>query len=243
MARTVWLSLLFAPLLVIGAQAQTLERAPIGVIHKKKPAPQVKFLPGMRHMTIIHAKEPDALGKGAAIGAPSATLAGAPGCHTSSAFKTVMDVVSFVVSAFGGNVSYSSHCGLEKRDIATGVTLGPPPAKTEPHPRWGYMGGQGALMADAAVCLIKDIGNHPGGRIDLHTPTTSGIVHASTEQIVGLESFDPVARKAVFYHVVRACAPMLGCMDATRQTITAQVRSSAPLAGTAATSKAGGRCA
>lgn len=180
----------------------------------------------MHPMDYASAKEPDALGKGRAIGHPNP--AHLPSCSGGGALDSVLKVVSFIVSEFGGHISHHAYCGNEKREIATGVTVSAPAASKEPHPRWGYMGGQGAVMADSAICLMKDIGNAPGHRIVNHTPTTSGLVPSSTEQIVGLESFDPVAKRAVLYHVVRACAPMIGCMDAARQTITAQVRKNVP---------------
>lgn len=188
----------------------------------------VKIVPGMQQIHNTKATEPDALGKGSAIGRPGDDAAHMANCSGGGALDSVLNVVSFIVNQFGGNISHHAYCGNEKREIAAGVTLASPPAAKEPSPKWGYIGGQGDLMADATVCLIKDIGNVQGGRIDHRTPTTGGAVPVSAEQIVGLESFDPAAKKAVFYHVVRACAPMIGCMDAARQQITAQVRSNIP---------------
>lgn len=213
--------------------AGTMSKFVPGQIGMKAAAPvatanPVRLGPAMHVLSNQKAQEPDALGKGQAIGMPGNDAAHMSACTGGGALDTVLGVVSFIINQFGGNISHHAYCGNEKREIAAGVTLSAPPAKSEPNPRWGYIGGQGALMADSAICLIKDIGNAPGGRIDNKTPTTSGAVPVSAEQIVGLESFDPVAKKAVFYHIVRACAPMIGCMDATRQTVTAQVRNNIP---------------
>lgn len=56
-------------------------------------------------------------------------------------------------------------------------------------------------MADAMLCLLKDIVDRPGGRIENFAPVPVGIGKVELRQIVGLSKFDPAAKRAVLYQV------------------------------------------
>lgn len=179
------------------------------------------------------AKQPADLGRGLAKG----SLNGKdpkdfPGCPKSGASKTVRDILDLldtIAGTFGAKVNKAYRCGTYQREIAAGVNLCPPKPPPGQKPHWGYLGGHGDLMADAMLCLLKDLGELPGGKITRHAPASiAGAAGIAIEQTVGLKKFDPAAKRAHLYQQIRVCAPLLGCLDAQRQDIVVQVRESVP---------------
>lgn len=176
--------------------------------------------------------DPGPLGKGVATGSLNGvSWQNYPSCSGSAIpepVQEVLNLLSTIAGAFGASIDPPDYrCGAYAREIGTGVTLGTPPASSV-QPRWGLLGGRGDLMADAMLCLLKDIGDRPGGRIENYAPVPVGIGKVEMRQIVGLSNFDPAAKRAELYQVTRICAPLLGCIDAGRQNIVATVRQSAP---------------
>ena len=184
-------------------------------------------------LLLVPPKDPGPLGKGSAAGSLNGVPWNAyPSCSGSSIPQPVQDVLALlgqIAGAFGAKVAPPDYrCGTYTRELATGVTLGVPPATPGGQPAWGFLGGRGDLMADATLCLLKDIGDRPGGRIENFASVPVGIGKVELRQIVGLSKFDPAAKRAELYQITKICAPLLGCIDAGRQAITATVRESAP---------------
>lgn len=169
-------------------------------------------------------KDPGPLGKGQAKGSLYGKTS-LPACNKGGAANAIFDVLDKVAEWFGGDVNMSAHCGNYEREVAAGVTLGAPSVAK---PAWTYMGGAGDLMADAMLCLAKDIGEAPGGKITRKSSADIGGVGAAIEQTIGLADFNAAEKRAELWQQVRVCAPIIGCFDTERQHITAQVRQSLP---------------
>ncbi len=176
------------------------------------------------------AEKPGPLGRGEAEGSINGKTA-LPACPTGGAPKAVLEVLGLldnIAGTFGASVSKSYYCGAYKREIATGVTLAPPQPPPGKKPTWGQLGGRGDLMADAMLCLMKDIGDLPGGKFTRSVSVPVAVGKVELKQTVGLSKFDAASRRAELYQVTRICVPLLGCLDAQRQNIVATVRESAP---------------
>lgn len=175
--------------------------------------------------------DPGSLGRGLASGSlngvPWSKYPSCSGSGIPEPVQEVLNLLSQIAGALGADVSPPDYrCGNYAREITAGVTLGPPPPN--PNPRWGMLGGRGELMADAMLCLLKDIGDRPGGRLETFAPVPVGIGKVELRQIVGLSKFDPAAKRADLYQITKICAPLLGCIDAGRQNIVVAVRASEP---------------
>ena len=181
---------------------------------------------------VLPASEPGPLGKGD----PEGSLNGVPwnslpNCtgNIPSAVQAGLQLLGSVLAGIGASApTFDRRCGTYKREIASGVTLGAPYGSTTQPPTWSFLGGRGDLMSDSMLCLLKDIGDRPGGRIENHAAVPVGIGKVELRQIVGLSKFDPSAKRAELFQVTKICAPLLGCLDAGRQNIVATVRASTP---------------
>jgi hypothetical protein len=165
---------------------------------------------------------PAAVGYGACGNSGDDTLNGGGGN------PFVVQLINFLLGVLPGSTA-TKFCGVEKYDITTGVAVAPPPPDKLSSAGWSPMiGGQGRTMADATLCMMKDFLALPNARVDHWTQDSDPIIRARTEQIVGLQSFDPNTKTASLYHIIRACAPVIGCIDVARQTITAHEIVNAP---------------
>lgn len=173
--------------------------------------------------------KPGPLGRGQAIGSLNGKHPSFyPDCEK-GAVNEITDILGKIAKWFGGDVKYGAHCGNYERELAAGVTLGAPTPPPGENPNWDHrLGGSGDLMADAMLCLMKDIGEAPGGKIVRNAAVSIGDTGLAIEQTIGLSKFDAVAKRADLYQQVRICAPIIGCFDTQRQTIVAQVRQSEP---------------
>jgi hypothetical protein len=181
---------------------------------------------------LIGCESPASLGpleKGQAVGSLNGKDPnGFPECSKSDGDNAVFDILDKLAEWFGGNIEIDARCGVYERELTAGVTLSAPLPSADKEPNWIYLGGSGDLMADAMLCLIKDIGEAPGGKITRKADTDVGGIGVAVEQTVGLSEFDAAAKRARLYQQVRVCAPIIGCFDTQRQTITAEVKESAP---------------
>jgi hypothetical protein len=174
-------------------------------------------------------KDPGPLGRGSANGSLNGKDPNkSPSCKDPTK-NAIVAVLSKLADWFGGAVSYDAHCGTYERELTAGVTLAAPQPPPGQNPAWPQLGGAGDLMSDAMLCLAKDIGEAPGGKIVRDGAKVGvGGAEIAIEQTVGLAKFDAGKRRAELYHQVRLCAPILGCMDAQRQQIAAEQRKSIP---------------
>jgi PAN domain len=204
------------------------ERTP--VLGARQPGTVTAPPPGSVVVPAVPAVNPGPLGRGQAEGSINGKtkLPSCPPGDRPAAVDKLLAMLDQVAGTFGASASKSYYCGRYKREIATGVTLAPPMTAAGKAPGWGQLGGRGDLMADAMLCLLKDIGNLPGGKLRLAAPVPVAIGKVELKQTVGLSDFNPEMRTAKLYQVTRVCAPLLGCLDAQRQTFTATVRASAP---------------
>jgi hypothetical protein len=185
--------------------------------------PLRKFPPGAQ------GQKPGPLGRGEAQG----SLNGKknpddfPVCQVDGAgeaISKVLDLLKQIFGAFGGTFDMDAWCGRYKREISTGVTLAPPQVPPGIPAKWGLLGGRGKLMAEATMCLLKDIGEKPDGRLLNRASSTVAGRKVEIEQTIGLIHFYPAARTAKLYQNVRIRAPLIGWLDAQRQTFDVTVR-------------------
>ena len=108
-------------------------------------------------------QSPGPLGRGTAVGSLNgkANPDNFPVCEVGGAGKAiseVLDLLETIFGEFGGTFDINAWCGRYKREISTGVTLAPAQVPPGVPAKWGLLGGRGKLMADATMCLLKDIG-------------------------------------------------------------------------------------
>ncbi len=106
-------------------------------------------------------------------------------------------------------------CTTMERELAAGATIYPTGTW------WGGLGSHGDDLANAALCLLKELDVAPR-----HRHAEAG--ETSATQQIGFKSYDPVARTVVGYQMIEMCAPIIGCIGMPPQTFTASVRRSAP---------------
>lgn len=173
----------------------------------------------------LEGKEPGLLGRGQAQGSlKEVELDKLRECGNPSPLnREAMEFLKLFVGKLGGKFELDPACGSFQREVATGVDLwiSPTTGPTD----WDRMGGRGELMANALVCLAHDIGQRPGGAWQRVAQADGGV---KTIQTVGLSKWEPEKRRAELYHQVKVCAPVLGCLDAQRQSIVLEARDSAP---------------
>lgn len=189
--------------------------------------PLRRFPPGAQ------GQKPGPLGRGDAQGSLNGkpNPSGFPVCQIDGAGEAVSKVLTLlkqIFGAFGGTFDMNAWCGRFKREIATGVTLAPPQVPPGVPAKWGLLGGRGKLMAEATMCLLKDIGEKPDGPLVNRASSTVAGRDVEIEQTVGLIHFYPAARTAKLYQNVRIHAPLIGWLDAQRQTFDVTVRESLP---------------
>ncbi len=102
-------------------------------------------------------------------------------------------------------------CDAKTRWLFTGTELLPSHPGT---PSWNGLGGRGRVLADAGLCMLRDLG------ISGPITTTAGSAGTSATQTIGFLSFDPTNKIMKGYRQLRACVPLLGCVDTRTQVFT-----------------------
>ncbi len=130
----------------------------------------------------------------------------------------VLDAVKTLCDLFGaGNcVNQQSSCNSFARQIYTGSVLGA--EGTE----WNARGGSGQLMADAAICTLRELSPKVPGGGPIHSatpPLNIGIGDVIVKQEVGYLDFDRVNARFKGYRKLRVELPVLGAFDAITQDI------------------------
>ncbi|MEZ4359538.1 MAG: VCBS repeat-containing protein [Kofleriaceae bacterium] len=106
-------------------------------------------------------------------------------------------------------------CRRTTRELAAGTSV------YRDHSAWNRFGGHGEQLANAALCLLKDLDQ---GSIPLSGE--AGVVSGS--QRIGFSAYDADTRSVTGYQNVELCAPLLGCLRTPAMTFTATVRKSNP---------------
>lgn len=130
----------------------------------------------------------------------------------------VLEAVNKLCDLFGaGNcVNQTSSCNSFARQIYTGSVLGADGTG------WNARGGSGQLMADAAICTLRELSPKVPGGGPLHTQTSPiniGIGDVVVKQEVGYLDFDRVNGRFKGYRKLRVELPVLGAFDAITQNI------------------------
>lgn len=143
------------------------------------------------------------------------------GSCVSGGFAGVLDSICNL--AFNGVCAERCGCcTTEDTELFAGVTFNPP---TSTPADWPGLGGRGQLAAEAALCLLRDLGETNGGNgVFNHSEVSVGpFGQAKVEQRVALVDFDPVAKTMHGFHSASICAPPFGCVDNQVQNFTASL--------------------
>ncbi|MCC6763892.1 MAG: hypothetical protein IT293_04435 [Deltaproteobacteria bacterium] len=119
-------------------------------------------------------------------------------------------------------LSTSASCGKRAQEIFTGVSLFP--SVTQPA-SWNHFGGRGEIMAQAGLCIAKDLANGP------HTNVAGvdiGIGDVSISQKVAFRAFDVDQRMVSLYQNIDFCVPVFGCLAGVGQDIVVRLAASCP---------------
>lgn len=93
------------------------------------------------------------------------------------------------------------------------VTLKGLSARSKPT-AWNGLGGQGAEMQDAAICLARELAAAP---IAATASFVDAPVDLAIEQSVRFTAFDPTGKRVAGYHSARLKAPLIGDIELVRQ--------------------------
>ncbi len=129
----------------------------------------------------------------------------------------VLEAVKTLCELFGAGscLQQTSSCNSYARQIYTGSVLGVEGQK------WNSRGGSGQLMADAALCTLRELSPKVpgGGPIHSEKPINIGIGDVVVKQEVGYLDFDRVNARFKGYRKLRVELPVLGKFDAITQNI------------------------
>jgi len=114
-------------------------------------------------------------------------------------------------------INQTSSCNSYERQLYTGSTLGPGPKGA----KWNGRGGSGALMADAAVCTLRELSPKVPGGGPVHSSTSLdiGIGDVVVKQEVGYLDFDRTLGRFKGYRKLRIELPVIGKFNAVSQNI------------------------
>jgi hypothetical protein len=151
------------------------------------------------------------LNQGNAVTGPSNT-----DCSNSFVFEAVNTLCELFGS--GSCISQQSSCNSYERELYTGCLL----SKTGTY--WNGRGGSGEPMADASLCIMRELSPKvPGGGPLTSTASIDlGIGTMKIEQEVGYLDFDRVNARFTGYRKMYVELPVLGKFDAVTQNIDLQ---------------------
>src|SRR3990170_3907452 len=114
-------------------------------------------------------------------------------------------------------VTQTSSCNSYGRQLYAGSALGPGPKGAQ----WNGRGGSGSLMADAAVCTLRELSPKVPGGGPIHSSTSLdiGIGDVVVKQEVGYLDFDRTLGRFKGYRKLRIELPVIGKFDAVSQNI------------------------
>lgn len=134
-------------------------------------------------------------------------------------------------------VTQDSSCNSYATQIYAGSNLGS--SQKQASPGWNGRGGSGDLMADAAVCTLRQLSPKLDGPVNSQASLNIGIGDVVVKQQVGYLDFDRINRRFKGYRKLSVELPVIGKFDAITQNIvlqrvhygTGQLYKSTPMAG------------
>lgn len=130
----------------------------------------------------------------------------------------VSDALNFLCDLFGSGacLSQTSSCNSYARQIYTGSVLGKK-AVTQ----WNGRGGSGDLMANAAICTLRELSPKVpgGGPLKSDVSIDIGLGDVKVSQEIGYLEFDRINARFKGYRKVKFTLPVLGTFDAITQNI------------------------
>jgi hypothetical protein len=119
-------------------------------------------------------------------------------------------------------LSTSATCGRRAQEIFTGVTLFP---SVKQPASWNRFGGRGEIMAQAGLCILKDLAN---GAHSNSASVDIGIGKVSIDQEIAFRAFDVDQRAVSIYQNLDFCVPVFGCLSGVGQEILVRLAASCP---------------
>ncbi len=146
----------------------------------------------------------------------------APESCASSALSSVAYICDKLTQYFpgiGGCDFSANHCATGSQEIFTGVDLKPIfMIRGGRLPLWTQMGGRGSLMSQGALCSLRELSISPPVSAKAKASTLLG--NATVKSLVSVTNFNPSDRSATGYHTMKACLPVVGCLDGFQQKFT-----------------------
>jgi hypothetical protein len=152
------------------------------------------------------------------------TLESSPqACASDSTVKKVIDVVEANMPTIDANSS--SSCSVLEKEITLGSRM------NRAHPEFTnwtndsyHLGGEGELVANQVLCLLRDLERSPNRSVTIPGPSADTLFGSlGVEQRVGFLNYTPAQRAVDGYQSTRVCLPLVGCFDAQQQKWSARV--------------------
>lgn len=123
-----------------------------------------------------------------------------------------------------GECTKTESCARVTQELFAGTTL---QAVSEPRSTyWNEFGGRGELMAESALCMLKQLAN--GGVTNEATARLFEVFPVTVKQKLGFLHFDPAGRLMDGYQTVSICLPIVGCFDAKESAFHAVLKQRSP---------------
>lgn len=134
----------------------------------------------------------------------------------SGAFNSILKLCKIVDFLGSGCKITGNTCATSTTELFAGNTI--ELADKNKTKIWTGFGGLGLHYNAAPICLMKQIKELPNGK--LQTEIKGDILPASTQTEIGIISFDPKKPYLQAYHRMKACGPIVGCLDIFTQKFT-----------------------
>lgn len=134
------------------------------------------------------------------------------------------EVCQFAHDLGGGCLQTCDCCRSEQTELFAGVNFEP----TSPPAHWPGLGGRGERAGEAALCLLRDLGNVRGGDGIFNQTEAVDVPPLGEFQVtqrVALEDFNPATKTMHGFQSVSVCVPVFGCINDQVQKFTAELLS------------------
>lgn len=132
-----------------------------------------------------------------------------------SVFSSIQKICQLVDSLGASCKITADQCVSASQEMYTGSAI--ELATPTNHKAWNGFGGMGAPYSLATVCLMRDLADQPDKKISLQATASTLLGDISAKQEIGFLSFDKKTKVFEGYHRLKACGPVVGCLDAYTQ--------------------------
>jgi hypothetical protein len=138
-----------------------------------------------------------------------------PGSCGGSVFSSIMKVCELVDKLGASCKITSDTCVSGQQEVFTGNLIEfAGPGNVKP---WNGMGGMGGHYMAATACLMRDLHDLPEQKFSKTATASTFLGDVHVVQDVGFLSFSKETGTFEGYHRLKACGPVVGCLDAYTQ--------------------------